>query len=181
MSDMEQFPDEGADDQFSTPHQLCEKCQHVASSFSAFAERLASEQTKAPTQEFDHYDNLASLIESASRGCHLCSIFASVRGFFSGKYVYEDVYNDYGKVRVSIKFRMGFSTSRCAHFQATLVYGEKSISSATVHRHLKKASRSTMFTQCESALEMEAEWPEETRYGMSTWTGSRVEHDLFDK
>jgi hypothetical protein len=178
---MEPFPDEGAADQFSIPHRLCEKCQNVADTFSAYGEQVASQANRTPQVIFDHYDRLSSLFKSAREGCHLCSIFVGIRYPRSGRLAVEDAKGD-SKVRVSTRCSMGdFDSSRCAYFDATIHCGEERLWGASVHRHLKKAPRSTIFTDCEGALEREARWPEETRYGLSVTTGSRAGHDLLDK
>ena len=175
-------------DEFVTPHQLCDICKPLADSLPAYAGQVKSRKLKTPQTSYQHHANLASLAESARRGCHLCSIFTDTLSIWQEgsdaikeAKIQDPKYKD--GVRVVTACHSMTSETKCLRFSIDIHHSESEGRTpyVTVHRHLKNPPKPKFNPFCESPIEREAKWPEESKYRWSKSTGSRAAHAMLSK
>jgi hypothetical protein len=176
-------------DEFVTPHQLCAKCKLVAESLPAYAEQVEILGLKVPTISYD-YGELSDLIHSARQGCHLCSIFTDKlhlwwkdSNIINERKLREAKKDRVPRIATSQLYHQGETRRRCLQFAIDVdeSHGPFRPHFAAVHRHLKNSPEAQSNRFCESTIEREAQWPEETKYRWCKSTGSLAAHELFAK
>jgi hypothetical protein len=86
-------------------------------------------------------------------------------------------------VRVATTVHSMTSSTRCLEFSLDIYHSRLTVQKPgiNVHRHIKNPRDPEWQPFCESTLEREAQWPEETRFRWSKSTGSEVAHEMVTK
>ena len=176
-------------DDLDLPHQLCDKCQPVAESLPAYAKQVEIHGLKTPRISYEHHSSLSGLVDSARRGCHLCSILTDTLSVWQddGDSIKENKIRDANSndsLRIVTSVHWMTAETRCLKFCIDVHHpdGAERAPYAMVHRHLKDPPNPEFDPSCESTtIEREAQWPQESKYRWSKSTGSRAAHELLKK